>query len=304
MKKLRALILAALGMSAPAGMAAAQPEQGCVPQILAALDMQTIADGRVTIPVQFEGHDHRLLVDTGGFLDTVTPQLVREEGYRVNPSRRLALQGMGARTQLDTFVQARDFALGQTHSYYRRFFVDDFNDLSADGTLVPSALAGYDVDLDFGHDRLTLVRPNGCAVRGWSKSPASVVPMEIQYRAHVRVPVTIDGKAMTATFDTGSTTSFLSLHAAAKFLGIDEKDARLTSLGDIPVNDTASPVYDYPFERLTFGGVTVTRPPIRIVSDRVLDQDDLILGMDSLRQFHLYIAYGEKKLYITPALAN
>jgi hypothetical protein len=29
--------------------------------------------------------------------------------------------------------------------------------------------------------------------------------------------------------------------------------------------------------------------------------DDVILGMGILRQLHLYIAYKEEKLYITPA---
>jgi hypothetical protein len=63
-------------------------------------------------------------------------------------------------------------------------------------------------------------------------------------------------------------------------------------------------VYNYPFQTLTFGGVTVNRPHIQIVSDPVWREDDLLLGVGILSQLHLYIAYGEKKLYITPALAN
>jgi hypothetical protein len=33
-------------------------------------------------------------------------------------------------------------------------------------------------------------------------------------------------------------------------------------------------------------------------------REPLILGVGILRQLHLYIAYKEQKLYITPALAN
>jgi hypothetical protein len=82
-----AALLIALGISMPAGTTTAQDQvsapqgQNCALRIVAALDMQAIPDRRVTIPVKFDGHDHRLMVDTGGYINTVTPQLAREEGY-------------------------------------------------------------------------------------------------------------------------------------------------------------------------------------------------------------------------------
>ena len=42
-----------------------------------------------------------------------------------------------------------------------------------------------------------------------------------------------------------------------------------------------------------------------MVSDEVWsDRDDILMGIGIMRQLHLYIAYKEKKMYITPALAN
>ncbi len=32
-----------------------------------------------------------------------------------------------------------------------------------------------------------------------------------------------------------------------------------------------------------------------------IKQDELIIGMNILKHLHIYIAYGEKKLYISPA---
>jgi len=53
------------------------------------------------------------------------------------------------------------------------------------------------------------------------------------------------------------------------------------------------------------GGVTVNHPHIEMVSDEVWsDRDDILMGIGIMRQLHLYIAYKEKKMYITPALAN
>jgi hypothetical protein len=116
--------------------------------------------------------------------------------------------------------------------------------------------------------------------------------------------VTIDGKQIMATVDTGSTTSIITMRAAARFLGVDERSPGLESLGTVRINGVPGPVYIYPFQAMTFGGMTLNQPYIQIVSDALWNEDDLLLGIDALRQMHLYIAYGEKKLYITPALAN
>ncbi|HEY4076090.1 MAG TPA: hypothetical protein VGM26_04080, partial [Rhizomicrobium sp.] len=62
--------------------------------------------------------------------------------------------------------------------------------------------------------------------------------------------------------------------------------------------------YNYPLQNLSFGDVNVKNPRIQIVADKVWDQSDLLLGIGILRQLHLYIAYKEKKMYITPALTD
>lgn len=307
-----AFLGALLGTLVLSNGAPAQPEengarqaQNCLLHVMAAADMETMPDGRVTIPVKFEGHEHRLMVDTGGYINTVTPQLVMEEGYSTKASHANRLQGVGNRL-LKTYVESKDFSIGNAHGENYEFYVDVFNNMFAEGTLAPEILANYDVDLDFGHDRLNLIQPQHCAgaVVYWTRSPATIVPMEIEDRTHIRIPVTIDGKTIMATVDTGAATSIVTMRAATRFFGINEKSAGLQSLGTVAVNGMPAPVYVYPFQDLALGGITMHHPYIEIVSDAVWNQDDLLLGNDVLRQLHLYIAYGEKKLYLTPALAN
>jgi hypothetical protein len=59
---------------------------------------------------------------------------------------------------------------------------------------------------------------------------------------------------------------------------------------------------------MTFGGVSVVNPDIMLVPDSVsrmhASSDHIVLGMGILRQLHLYIAYHEKELYVTPASAH
>lgn len=308
----RILVAALLGIPILSSAAPAQPKedgssarQNCLLHVVAGLDTQTMPDGRITIPVQFEGHNHRLMVDTGGYINTVTPQLVKEEGYTTKPSHSILLQGIGARL-LKTYIEARDFAVGNAHGTDFQFYVDVFNNLFADGTLAPEILANYDVDFDFAHDRLNLIQPQHCPGRVvyWTKNQAAIVPMQIENRTHVRVPVTIDGKEVIATLDTGSAGSIITMQVAKRLFDINEKTPGLQPLGTITVNGMPGPAYVYPFRTLDVGGITIRDPYIQIVSDSVWNGDDLLLGIDVLRQLHLYIAYGEQKLYATPALAH
>ena len=82
-------------------------------------------------------------------------------------------------------------------------------------------------------------------------------------------------------------------------------------------------VFGHVFSSLTFDGVTVTNPHVAVIPDLVGSKDpnnvsradsrvrrvddnigsQLTIGMDVLRKLHLFIAFGERKLYVTPASA-
>jgi predicted aspartyl protease len=298
-----ALALAMIaGAAQAADKAADQPD--CRLKMIASLEMQTTMDGRVTIPVQIEGHDYRLMVDTGGYINTVSPGLVKHEGYRPSVSTGVRLKGMGT-TMLNSYVTVKDFAIGNAHGKDFNFFVDSDNGLFEDGTLAPQIMASYDTDIDFAHDRFTLISPDHCPgqVVYWTKSPFAVVDMTIENRTHIAVPVTIDGKEIDAVLDTGAHTSYINMSMAAR-LGLDEKDPAMKLRGTIRINGLAGPVYNYPFKSLSFGAVTVSNPRLEIVSDKVWPENKLLLGVGTLRQLHLYIAYKERKLYVTPAQAD
>ncbi len=228
----------------------------CHLHVIAQLEMQTIPDGRPVIPVKLEGHNYRLMVDTGGYISTLSPQVVREEGYRAMATSPLI--GMGTRI-LYSYVRVKDFSFGNSHGHDLGFYVGDGDNLFYDGTLSPEILTNYDTDMDFGHDKLNLISPDHCPgkVVYWTQGAAAIVPISIQGATHIRVPVTIDGKDVKAIIDTGSHTSFITMSAAKRFLDLDPKDPALVSRGNIPVNGMVGPVFNYPFKTLSFAGVTV-----------------------------------------------
>jgi hypothetical protein len=97
---------------------------------------------------------------------------------------------------------------------------------------------------------------------------------------------------------------FLSM-SRAESLGIKADDPLLKLKRSSSLNGRHKE-YSYPFKTLELDGLTVNNPHIGVESDATMGRlgSDIILGIGILRQLHLYIAYKEQKLYITPASVN
>jgi predicted aspartyl protease len=222
------------------------------------------------------------------------------------------------------------FTLGRLHSESMDFMVMPGNHTfpgdvtDAAGLLAPNLLHAYDVDLDLDRRKLTLLSPKHCdgKVIYWPASRVAVIPVRINPDGHILVPVELDGRRMTAVLDTGATTSVLNLNTAHDQFDIDpgSKDAPLTT----SLVNGAIKVYSHRFRTLALEGISISNPKLTLmpdlmrgklynphnklesetrISNSVLETGlgDMILGMDVLRHLHIYIAYREQKLYVTPA---
>jgi predicted aspartyl protease len=298
------LMLAATGFFASAAEAA--DVQDCRLERFSSLPMSTLSDGRITVPVAIDGHTAPFLVDTGGISATMSRQLANEIGKEPQPFRR-GLIGVGG-ASLYSSIYADDFALGGMHGKNILVFIDErIRGGGMDGTLAPEMMHRFDVDFDFRQGTVNFFSQEHCPgkIVYWTKDGAIVIPMDVQPNGKIRIPVTVDGNRVMAELDTGSVTSFISMDLARR-LGVtpDSKDLKLKlSYG---FKDRFKE-FDYPFKTLSLDGLTVNNPHITVMSDELLPSGlgyDLTLGISFLRQLHLYIAYKEEKLYITPADAN
>jgi hypothetical protein len=131
--------------------------------------------------------------------------------------------------------------------------------------------------------------------------------MKLDDNRHITIPVMLDGKPLTAVADTGAARSFMSFQVAKEIFGLDEKNPALKSLGVFGINNVAAEqLFHYPFQSLTFEGIEIRNPDIAITKGSDADKDDpqLVIGIGVLRQLHMYIAYKEQVLYLTPAEAH
>lgn len=301
------LALAAALVFSSGAFAQGQP---CTLQLAAALPMTTGPDGRVTVPASVNNRPVRFLVDTGGTYATIDSSIADELQL---PRARAPTQILAGNVAMNEMAIVDTLQLGQQRARGFSLIVMPTQTLTPndDGLVGGSVLSHYDVEFDFAHAKVNLFSQDHCpgAVVYWTKSNYAAVPMQIDKEWHITVPVTVNGKQMTAIVDSGAADSVMSLETARDLFGIDAKDPAMKVVGSAAINGVArTQIYRYPFSTLTLEGVTVNNPEIDLVSRasffRNYSGPQLVLGVGILRQLHVYIAYKEQVLYATPAEAQ
>lgn len=302
--KMRLAALMILAAILPAPVHAEDKAPACGLTLYSGLPLTTDADGRVSVAMTLQDKSYLFLVDTGGAIATLGWDQAEELGLE---KRRAAgsLVGVGGRFT-NTYIIPDHITLGRLSGSALNFYVEPNAMTDFDGTLAPDMLKHYDVDLDFAHGKMNLFSQDHCPgkVVYWTSGDYVTIPMTMDSSGHIRVPVTVDGKSIMAIVDSGAVSSIMSMHAAA-FLGVTEDTPGLKLKSSAGFRKGRN-IYTYPFKTLEMGGITVKSPRIMIGADEFMGtfHKDMILGVGILRQLHLYIAYGEKKMYITPALQN
>lgn len=275
--------------------------QTCQLARLAEIPIATLPDGRFTVPMTVQGETLNFLVDTGGAVATLSGE---QAGNLHLPLQRshAVLNGV-AGSKFSLFANVGDVSLGGIKGRSISVFIDTVLPPGADGTLAPDILKNFDVDFDLLHGKLNLVSPQHCAgqVVYWTNSSHVELPLAQVADGHIQVPVSVDGVKLSALLDTGSQISLISL-SAAQALGVSESAPGLKLVSD---NYAGYKLYAYPFKSVAFDSISLDEPHIQVVSDGFLPAGiDMIIGTTVLRRLHLYVAYGEQKLYLTPATAN
>jgi predicted aspartyl protease len=323
---LAAALLIAAGFSAPA-----LADDSCPPlTILTSVDMTIGNSGRVFVPAQVGGVQKHMLVDTGGFFSELTQPVVSE--LKLTP-RHTGLSQIGVSGSSTEMAVGTSFVLGNLHADSMDFMVApdetkfDRDLPGAGGILAPNLLTSYDADFDFANKKFNLISQKHCdgKVVYWPADTVAVVPIQMADRYHVQLPVELDGHRYTATLDTGASTTVVNLDNATRDFALKLGDADTPAEGTLTSSKTTT-TYTHRFHSLSLEGIAVSNPLVVLLPDLVTNKmrhatdtvsndtrirnpnedaglSDMILGMDILHRFHLYIAYKEKKLYITPAAA-
>ena len=302
---LPALMLAALmALSTPSSAA---DDRACTLVRAASLDMSTDEAGGGIVPMTIGTQKINLLIDTGGIDSMLTESAVTTLKLAKYKFYGAKVEMFGGQA-IDSWTSARDVELGGLKAPKMPFMVMPDGHLSdgVSGTLAPDIMRAYDDEFDFANAKFNLFAPVHCNANlaYWTKDDHAEIPFDLDQFGQISFIVEVDGKKFRADLDTGSSRSILKLEVAENTFDFNESDPQLKTLRK---TENGS-VYKYPFKTLSFSGVAVSNPDIELYSRRDVGFSgrgpDLIIGMGILRQLHMYIAFSQRILYVTPASAH
>jgi hypothetical protein len=265
-----------------------------------------------------------LRVATGAGLSSLTKRAVRELNLVTARSRIRLTDGAGQSENLEARLPSLmldNLKLGETI-----FMVLPGQDGASEpqmdvygGIFGSEMLAVVDFDFDFAANKINLFSQDHCIgnVVYWWAPAVAAIPMVLNDAGHITLRVELDGRRLNAMLDTGASATFLNLDLARRTFRVDLDAPDVERAGEVTGGYSAN-VYRRRFKTLAFGNVTLANPMITMFPDMMtgmtsnaprtgsLIRDDrglpdIILGMDTLSQLHVYVASGERRLYVTAA---
>jgi hypothetical protein len=290
---------------------AAHAGEKCALHQLGVLNLKERAGGAPTIPVLIDGKPQAMAIDVSdpnSFLTTdygdaqnfdraVIP--VQRDGHLFIPKNPSYL--------------VTDFMIGNIHGtkvpMHRFERPNDFDD-DIVGEVGADILSGFDMEVDLKNGRVILFSQDHCPgdVVYWTKSEYAAIPLDIDPAGHSSIQMKLDGKTVSVAFELAATGAFMSMKTAKRIFDIDENSEGVT-----PITEGSSdgPRYRFPFKALSINGISISNPKVDLDPSRIecrlphcFGGSDLYLGVEELKYLHLYFAFKEKMLYVTPADAH
>ena len=308
---------------------------------VASIDMTVGTAGRYLVPVSINDKPQNMLLATAGGITSLRQDGANAMGLRpIDDSRIKLLSGNGNASQ--SYVTT-NFRLGTIQLPRLDVIVMPNTGNGTPpfvGNLAGDLLKLYDVEMDFANRKLNFFTKDHCPgkVIYWKASAYAMLPITLQlptgdtsrtgFRlytnrgSHIYVPISMNGKDLKAALDTAALTSTMSTDTAKYMFGVTADSPGAAPLESPDGNPEHRP-FTYTFPSLTFDTVTVTNAKFLVYPNltgakdpnndfrtdtRLHRIDDGIggattIGLDVLRKLHLFVAYSEGKLYITPASA-
>jgi len=265
--------------------------------------METLPDGTVYVPALIKDRPLNFLLETESFGSVIS---ATSAATLALPQEHIAasnLQMYGDRLQ--EFATTDAFKLGGLAGKVG-FAVAPDSDFKAgmSGIFAADFLRHFDVEFDFAKSRVNLFSPDHCegGVVYWTQSGGTRVPMKLTPFGQIRVDAELDGEPIPTEIATGLAKTTMQIAADETKFG-QQNDWKVISGGGSHHN--AQTVYEHTFKSLTLGGIEVYNVNLPINSGGTpYPGARLYLGMDILRQLHLYAAYKERNLYASAASAG
>ena len=329
------LLALSLGLAGPA------LAEDCGPLTLINSLVLIPLDQRMLVPVTINNQPEKMLFSTAGAVTTINQKTVTALNLDTMNThvRLLDTGGNASEKYVGVDFKLGDLENKDIQFMVTPNPASGENDGIA-GTLATDIMSRFDVEMDFAAGKLNLFSQKHCDghVIYWHPTALAVMPFTVEQprpvtiqghlrpiarrSIHIWVQIVLDGKPLKAAIDTAAPRSTIKASVAKYVFGVAPDSPGTIKLD--PINGGTGPQrFGYVFKTMTFDTVTVLNPHIVVAPDligtkdpnntintdsRVHRQDedlgsDITIGMDVLRQLRTYVAFGERKLYVTAATA-
>lgn len=291
--------------------------------------MVTLGDGAIGIPLKVSGADRVFLLELNAIHSNVYETLANELAMKHKPIPKGVTVQVGGVGTVQELALLPDLQIGALRGTDVPILLVPAPQTGAyAGVVAMDLLQDADVELDFAKNKLNLYSPKHCSgkVVYWADTYGTV-PFRLEPTGRILLRMRLDDHSITASLSTTHAHSEMAVADALGFSAILPTGAhtyanqdQMTLAGKTPRGEN---IYHYPFKTLALGDLTINNPVIDLIAkpsaffcsgeqlpaaanEKQICWGDsyLTIGLSVLKALHLYFAFDEKVLYITPAGAK
>jgi predicted aspartyl protease/Tfp pilus assembly protein PilF len=256
---------------------------------------------RPLLTAQVNGKDAKFLLDSGATFSTMSTAEAADFGLKLTVSA-WTVSGVGGKTRT-WLTKVQDFAfLGAT--FHDVQFLVTGSELGFAGLIGQNLLAHFDIEYDLAKGAIRLFKPEGCGrtyLAYWAAGRASLMDINTMdsFNGHTIGVAYVNGKKIRVMFDTGASTSVLSLAVATK-LGIDINAPGVKEAGySYGIGRGTAKSYIVPVASFKIGDDEEIKNTRIRVADFRLGDADMLIGADFFLSHRVFVSNSQHKLYLT-----
>ncbi|HVJ52716.1 MAG TPA: retroviral-like aspartic protease family protein [Aliidongia sp.] len=303
------LVLAALSQSAYA-------EEACSLKKLGTMQAQITPDNQLVVQTKIHGMAVPLLLDTGAVWNGISRAMAQRLGLQFLNANAF-MRPIGGEV-LTERVEIGEIELGNVKSSTLNFYGlhkgGDGTDGKAAGVLA-GANQLMDLEIDPAGNVVNFFDQDHCTGKTvyWS-GDYGVLPVHKDKDTNwMTVDVELDGQKLKAMIDTGASWSLLPSGIALDRFGLSDSSPDMVPTEGVTIDSQPQAASAHTFQSLKIGDIVIHNPRIMVATLRhdtdmagsshmnrqALYMPDLLIGMNILKNFHMFIAYREDAIYYT-----
>lgn len=275
--------------------------------IIAKKSLQISFNGFIpTTPILINGKEVRMGIDTGAQRTVISLDLARRLDLPQDLQNYTNVSGTaGSYKAPNIHIETLEFAGSTFHqlslpalSMELPILTKSQLPMPIEGVIGVDILSHYDLDVDFPHHQLTLYTMPPCqnAKPNWSHS-YTTIPVTITSTQRIAVPLTVDGHAIDAIFDTAANGERLTATSLEK-AGITRDTLNTDPLQNgSGIGGGVYKTHSHLFHEVTVGNNTYKNISFDVVNLGSTEADAL-LGEDYIKARHFWLSYAAHKIYI------